>query len=250
LLGGIIGAMTGTEAKVSAAYKKASALAFEFDDVKVNQVNQIAVNKFLAGAKVDAAAGSGLIKALNEDRLYIITSTIKSKKFTTEAVQSSGTAVGVDVPIIKAAVGGSVGIKTGGVNNSKVTYSGETPLVFGFQAARMEVEPGAFLGLKQINPGEGALRKLRPGQPAGAAKPAFELLESTGPFVNFKEDVPATPRPTAKKSGIKKAATSGAKKGALRKASTSADRKGSKSAPKKVAKKSAKKATKKQLPRR
>lgn len=250
LLGGIIGAMTGTQANVSAAYKKASALVFEFNDVKVNQVNQIAVNKFLAGAKVDAAAGSGLIKALNEDRLYVITSTIKSKKFTTEAVQSSGTTVGVDVPIIQAAVGGSVGIKTGGANNSKVTYSGRKPLVFGFQAARMEFESNAFLRLKQINPEEGALRKLRPGQPAGAAEPAFELLKSAGPFVSFKEGVPAAPKHTAKKSGAKNASTSGAKKGALRKASASADHKGAKSAPKKVAKKSAKNATKRRAPRR
>jgi hypothetical protein len=247
LLGGIIGAMTGAQAKVSAAYKKASALAFEFDDVMVNQVNQIAVNKFLAGAKVDAAAGSGLIKALNEDRLYVITSTIKSKKFTTEAVQSSGTAVGVDVPVIKAAVGGSVGIKVGGANNSKVTYSGGTPLVFGFQAARMEFESDAFLGLKQINPEEGALRL---GQPAGAVEPVFEMLETAGPFVSFKEDLPARPKHTVKKGGTKKAATSMAKKGALRKAPKSADRKGAKSAPKKVAKKSAKNATKKQLPQR
>jgi hypothetical protein len=241
--------MTGTQANVSAAYKKASTLAFEFDDVKMNQVNQIAVNKFLAGAKVDAAAGSGLIKALNEDRLYVITSTIKSKKFTTEAVQSGGTAVGVDVPIIKAAVGGSVGIKTGGANNSKVTYSGRTPLVFGFQAARMEFESGIFIGLKQINPEEGALRKLRPGQAADVVEPTFEMLESDGPFVSFKEDVPAKPKHTAKKSGTKKEATSGARKGALRKAPTSADRKGAKSAQKKVAKMSAKNASKKRLPR-
>ena len=240
LLGGIIGAMTGTQAKLSAAYKKASFLAFEFDDVKVNQVNQIAVNKFLAGAKVDTAVGSGLIKALNEDRLYLITSTIKSKKFTTEAVQSNGLAVDVDVPIIKAAVGASVGIKTGGANDSKVTYSGETSLVFGFQAARMEFEQDAFLRLKQVDPSEGALRGS-----GGTAEPAFELLESSGPFVSIKEKMPSTAKQAAKRRQAKKSAKSGMKS-APKKAASSAARKAAKSKPKKVAKK----ANKQRLPRR
>jgi hypothetical protein len=148
-------------------------------------------------------------------------------------VQSSGTAVGVNVPIIKAAVGGSVEIRAGGANNSKITYSSKKPLVFGFQAARLEFEQGALFGLEQINPDDVVLRKRRPEKLAGAAEPAFESLKSAGPFVNFKVDVLATPEQTAKKSGMKKAATRGAK-----------------SAPKKVAKKSAKKVTKKWLPRR
>ena len=39
LLGNIIGAMTGTKVKLDLGYKRASALAFEFQDVKVNGVN-------------------------------------------------------------------------------------------------------------------------------------------------------------------------------------------------------------------
>ena len=180
LLGGIVGAMSGTKLKLDAGYKKASNLTFEFDDVQVNDVNQLALNKFLSGAKVDQAVGQGILKALDEDRLYVITSTIKSKKFKTEAMQSSGSSAAVDVPVIREIVGGTVQIKSEGTSDSKVTFEGTTPLVFGFQAARMEFDKGVFKGLKQSAPEEGALRGL-------PSEPKFELLEIDGPFANLAE---------------------------------------------------------------
>jgi hypothetical protein len=186
LLGGIIGAMTGSKAGLDTAFKRASNLAFEFDDVKVNQINQLALNRFLAGAKIDPSVGPSITKALEEDRLYVITNTVKSKKFTIEALQSDGKTTGVDVPVIQGAVGGSVGIQTSGSSNSKVTFAGDTPLVFGFQAVRMEFEKGAFKGLKQVKPEEAALRA--PGK-----KAEFELLETEGPFASLRIEVPHKP---------------------------------------------------------
>ena len=143
LLGGIIGAMTGSNVKLDTAYKRASDLAFEFDDVRVNQINQLALNKFLNGVKVDTSVGP-IAKALEEGRLYVITSTIKSKKFTTEALQSDGISVGVEVPIIQGAVGGSVGIQTGGTGNSKVTYAGDTPYGLRLPSGSDGIRTGCF----------------------------------------------------------------------------------------------------------
>jgi hypothetical protein len=180
LLGGIVGAMTGSKLKLDAAYKKASNLTFEFEDVKVNEVNQLGLNKFLGGTKVDPAVGQGILKALEDDRLYVITSTVKSKKFKTEATQSSGLSAAVDIPVVKEVVGGAVQIKSEGASDSRITYEGTSPLVFGFQAARMEFEKGAFKGLSQAKPGEGGLR-------APGVKPQFELLDTEGPFANLVE---------------------------------------------------------------
>ncbi|MEJ7711255.1 MAG: hypothetical protein WKF84_15670 [Pyrinomonadaceae bacterium] len=86
LLGGIIGAMTGTKLSLDVGYKKASALAFEFDDVKVSQINQIQLSKFLTAAKIDESVGPPA-KLLDADELYVITNTIKSKKFTVDALR-------------------------------------------------------------------------------------------------------------------------------------------------------------------
>ena len=182
LLGGIIGAMTGSKVKLDAAYKRANSLVFEFDDVKVNNVNQLQLSKFLTAAKIDTAVGPPA-KSLEEDRLYIITNTIKSKKFTTEALQSGGQSVGVEVPIIKGAVGGSVGIRTEGSNGSKVIYEGDVPLVFGFQAVRMEFEKGVFKGFKPVKSNEAGMRGI--ARPSSDAAQEFEMLETAGPFANL-----------------------------------------------------------------
>jgi hypothetical protein len=180
LLSGIIGSMTGSKLKLDAAYKKASNLTFEFEDVQVSEVNQLAVNKFISGNKVDTSVGGGILKALEEDRLYVITSIVKSKKFKTQATQSDGLSVQVDIPVVKEMVGGAVQIQSGGSSDSNITFEGANPLVFGFQAAQIEFEKGIFRGLKQSKAAESALR--------GASQEAkFELLETTGPFANLSE---------------------------------------------------------------
>jgi hypothetical protein len=231
LLGGIIGAMTGSKVKLDVGYRKASALAFEFNDVKMNQTNQIQLSRFLTAARIDETVGPPA-KLLEADKLYVITSTIKSRKFTAEAARDGGVSVEVDVPLIKSLVSGNVGVKTEGANNSKISYEGTVPLVFGFQAIRMEFEQGKFKGFKQVDATSAALRAV--GRKAGTEP---EMLETDGPFVNFFNSLPdedarggakkgaakksagksgGTARPGAKNSGAKKmaAAKTGAKKGA------------------------------------
>src|SRR5215475_2654128 len=56
LLSGIIGALTGRNLDVSAAYQRASTLTFEFDDVTVNNVSVILLDKFLNSTDIDPSA--------------------------------------------------------------------------------------------------------------------------------------------------------------------------------------------------
>ena len=153
--------MTGKKPKLDAAYKGASSLTFEFEDAQVSEVNQLAVNKFISGNKVDTSVGGGILKALEEDRLYVITSIVKSKKFKTQATQSDGSSVQVDIPVVKEMVGGAVQIQSGGSSDSNITFEGANPLVFGFQAAQMEFEKGIFKGLKQAKGGRASCLGVR-----------------------------------------------------------------------------------------
>jgi hypothetical protein len=184
LLGGIIGAMTGSKVKLDVGYKNASALAFEFNDVKMNQINQIQLSRFLTSARIDETVGPPA-KLLEADKLYVITSTIKSRKFTAEATRDGGVSVEVDVPLIKSLVSGNVGVKTEGANNSKISYEGDVPLVFGFQAIRMEFERGKFKGFKQVDATSAGLRAV-----GKKARTEPEMLETDGPFVNFFNSLP------------------------------------------------------------
>lgn len=184
ILGGIIGAMGGSKLGVGVGYSRASALVFEFNDVKVNEVDQLKLSRYLTAARVDTAAGP-FAEDLEEDKLYVITSTIKSRKFTTEAQTSNGMSIGVDVPVIQVAVGGSVAVKQEGSGNSKITYEGDAPLVFGFQAVRMLFERGVFKGFKAVKSDEAAMRAMRP---AVKRQSKFEMLKTRGSFANLAAD--------------------------------------------------------------
>jgi hypothetical protein len=242
LLGGIIGAMTGTKVKLDVGYKKASALAFEFHDVKVNQVNQLQLSKFLTAARIDESVGPPA-KLLDADKLYLITNTIKSRKFTAEALKEDGMSVEVDVPIIKSVLGGAVGVKPEGTSNSKITYEGDVPLVFGFQAARMEFDKGKFKGFKQIGAGETGMRGVRD---TVSQTNKFEMLETEGSFVSFFNLLPEDEMGGGVRKGGAKAKSSSGKnkvKSSTKKATKTKSNSGVKSAGGKssAGKKSAKK---------
>lgn len=179
LLGGIIGAMTGTQVKLGVGYQKASSLVFEFDDVKVNDIKQIDLSKFLLAA---TAVPGIFAKQLENDELYIINSIVKSKRFTVDAVGSSGNSVDVDVPIIQQVVGGSVGVKTEGTSKSKITYEGTIPLTFGIQALRMEFKNGKLVQFKSVSADSTSLKDIAKDD---QEEEKFETLETDGPFANL-----------------------------------------------------------------
>jgi hypothetical protein len=175
ILSGIISALGGGTLGLSVGYNKASTLSFVFDDVKVNQIDRLDLSRYLTAATIDAAVGPPA-KLVEADKLYVITSTIKSKKFTTEAKKSDGTSVGVDVPVISNAMSGKVEVKTEGSSQSKVTYEGATPLVFGFQAIRLVYENGRFVQAVPIGPAEVGARAIEEGEDP-------EMLTTDSPFV-------------------------------------------------------------------
>lgn len=172
LLGGIIGALGGSTLGLDVGYKNASKLMFEFDDVKLNQIDRLDLSRFLTAAKIDKAVGPPA-KLVEADKLYVITSTIKSSKFTAEAKKENGAAVKVEFPVIQQAMSGKVGVNVVGSSQSKVTYEGSTPLVFGFQAIRLIYENGIFTEAKNVGATDVALR----GEEA-----VPEMLETESPF--------------------------------------------------------------------
>lgn len=172
LLGGIIGALGGATLGLDVAYKRASTLAFEFNNVMRNHVDRLDLSRFLTAARVDEAVGPPA-KLVEADKIYVITSTIKSNKFTTEAKKSDGTSVSVDVPVIQHAVSTNVGVKTEGGSQSRITYEGQVALVFGFQAIRLIYKDGVFTEARNVAPSDVAA-KAKDEEP--------ELLTTESPF--------------------------------------------------------------------
>ena len=82
LLGNILGALTGNNLDVSAAFKNATTLTFEFADVTVSNVSIIQLDKFLNLAKIDSVAkqiqdlmlagNAGVTTAVARTKKYLI----------------------------------------------------------------------------------------------------------------------------------------------------------------------------------
>lgn len=176
LLGGIINALTGQNLDVSAAYQRASTLTFQFDDVTVNSVSIILLDKFLNSSDIDPSAKQ-IQDLMIAGNAGVTTCVAQSKKFIVGAQNDHGVDIGVDVPIIQNVAGGKLGISTTGENNNQVVYQGTTPITFGVQALRLGFDAtGKITGFTQVAPGAGALRGL---EPAATGVPNLVTLQTT-----------------------------------------------------------------------
>ena len=177
LLGSIIGAMGGGTLGLKASYKSAKAITFTFKDVLVDAANVAQLDTFLAQSQVDPF-GTSAARFLEADDVYVITDTAKSATIDVHAESQQGRSLGVDVPVINDAVGGNIDVSTDGSRDSAVTFSGGTPLVFGFQAVRLFYQDGRFTTLKPQGTGTVALRTFRAAPTRGVDGGDVEILTS------------------------------------------------------------------------
>jgi hypothetical protein len=178
ILGSVIGAMGGSKLGLDVTYKNARTAAFEFADVLEDRVDLADIDQYLTDADISAFS-SHAAQLLEADSVYVMTSTIKSKKFIVQAKESSGTPIEIQIPEIQKTVGGSVKVTSAREASSKVAYEGPQPLVFGFQAARLFYENGRYTAFKAMEPGTGGF-EARQG---GIASADFLVTES--PFVRL-----------------------------------------------------------------
>ena len=166
LLGSIIGALGGGTLGLKAGFSKAADVVFHFPEVQVDSVAPAAVAKFLstAGVRPSSAATAGF---LEDDDVYVVTDTAKSRVFVVETFDERGVAIDVDVPTIKGVVGGELGVDRSGNRSSKIAFEGKIPLIFAFQAVQLIYTDGRFESWKTVAAGTMARRGVR--KPTGSA---------------------------------------------------------------------------------
>ena len=175
ILGSVIGAMGGSKLGLDVGYKSAKTATFEFADVIEDRVDLADVDQYLTDADISPFS-SHAAKLLEADSVYVLTSTIKSRKFIVQAKEANGVPIEVKIPEIQHLVGGSVKVSTAKDATSKIAYEGAQPLVFGFQAARLFYENGRYTAFKAMAPGEGALERRTVGA---------DYLVTESPFVRL-----------------------------------------------------------------
>jgi hypothetical protein len=178
ILGNVVAAMGGSNLGLNAQYKEAKTVVFEFRDVLEDSIEVLKLDQYLADADVNPLSHYAA-ELLQADELYATAATLKSKKFCVEAKQSKGLPIEVDVPVIQQLVGGNVKVSADMQVTSKITYEGDVPLVFGFQAVQLFYDRGSYTAIKPLEPGAG-LRGLERPPDDGAIRLVVE-----SPFVRF-----------------------------------------------------------------
>jgi hypothetical protein len=157
ILGNILGALTGNKLDVSAGFRNASSLTFEFADVTVSTVSIISLDKFLNLATIDGSAKE-IKKLLQAGKAAVTTAVARSKKYIVSAQNEKGADITADVPVIKGIAGGNLNVTTSGSKGQKVVFEGPEPITFGFQAALLKFDgDGKITAMNQIAAGGGAL---------------------------------------------------------------------------------------------
>jgi len=177
ILGSIIGAMGGSKLGLDATYQQAKTIAFEYRDVIEESVDVAKLDQFLADADTNPFSRY-VTELLDSDDVYVTTSTIKSKRFTVDAKASRGVDVRLNVPEIQGVVGGSVKVSGHENSASKLTYEGNVPLVFGFQAVRLFYERSRYTAFEPLEP-KVAMRDLERVRRDGT-----QLFMTEAPFVS------------------------------------------------------------------
>jgi len=160
ILGSFIGAMGGSKLGLDTKYQQAKTIAFEFNQVLEDRIDVAMLDQYLADSDVNPFSRH-VSEMLEADEVYVTTATIKSKKFTVEAKMSNGTSLQLNLPDIQGIVGGNVKIAGQSHMASKITYEGNVPLVFGFQAVRLFYEKGRYTAFKPLT-AEVAMRAITP----------------------------------------------------------------------------------------
>ena len=165
ILGGIIGALGGNKLALTAGYSKAKSITFTFTGVMEDHIALDLLDGYLSTASIKPDQHA-VTNALIDDEVYVITSTIKTTKFTVNAKGDGGVKVDLAVPVIQEIASGSLKVDVAKSTEGIVTYEGKIPVVFGFQAVRLFYDNnGVYTTVDPLNAGEMAAREVGTIQP-------------------------------------------------------------------------------------
>ncbi len=185
LLGTIIGAMGGSNIGLDTQFKNAASAVFEFPDVLADDVSVVQLDQYLGKARINPASRY-LKELLDWDELFVVTGTIKSRKFSVEFGTDQQGDIGLKVPAIQQVVGADVKVSGAAGSASKVTFEGSEPLVFGFQARRLVFEDGQYLRFEPVEAGSVGAKDaaaILGGSPEASLPPP--VLLGRGTFVRI-----------------------------------------------------------------
>lgn len=117
-------------------------MQFVFSKVLTDAAVPLEIGNYLRSGVVDT--GNLIIEqyVLGNGRLFVISRTIKTSKFTVQTEQDRAAQGGLDVPPIQSVANGHLKVDTSAVASGTVAYEGDKNLIFGFECFEVGVVDG------------------------------------------------------------------------------------------------------------
>ena len=164
ILGGLISALGGSTLGLNLAYSKAHKIEMEYSGTLENSAELALIDAFLSGAITNPFA-TATKQMLEADMVYVVTSTLKANKLTVKATDQKKNSVGIDVPVLSQAIGGSIKVSGTGDSSTTVIFEGTVPLAFAFQAVKLIFDDGIYRSMKLVD-GGGVIAEAVAGEAA------------------------------------------------------------------------------------
>lgn len=177
ILANALAAFGATVPSIDLAYQRARKIQFSFTNVTSTAVAPLQAGNYLAEGTLNT--GNPVVRHYfmgDDAEAFLIVDVLKSDSITATATDAHGVEVGVDVPAIQAAVGAKVSVKTQNASSSTLTYTGQTPVTFGFMVDRIEYN-GTRWALSGTAPGGRLAFDVDAG---GVEAPATPILLGSG----------------------------------------------------------------------
>lgn len=178
ILGALLGAATAGKLGATAKVQRASHLVVSYEDVVQDSVAVLALQAWLESADVTGPKAAQVW--LNDERLAAVTSVLRSAKLSIVAETQDGASIDLDVPEIQGLISGDAKVEVSSSSTSKVTFTGPTPIAFGFQAFVLRYEGNVSFGLEPLK-GITARRPDPAGRAAVDEHAVEELRDATIP---------------------------------------------------------------------
>ncbi len=183
ILGNIIQALGGNTLGISAGYSMAKTITFKYENVLEDHIAVDQLDQYITACNFRADQRT-VTDALIDDAVFVITSTIKTSKFSVNAQGEGGVKVGLDVPAMSGIANGKLKVDLGKAAEGTVVYEGATPVVFGFQAVQLFFDDHdgrpVFTAMDPLKAGAAAARA------AGKVEPTLLQLDE-GAFFRLND---------------------------------------------------------------
>jgi hypothetical protein len=147
ILGALFGGGASSKLGADLEAKHATTLSITYEDVTQDSVAVLELQSWLEAARVQTSMQA--MGWLNDEKLAAVTAVLRTAKLSIVAERANGVSIELKIPEIEGLVGGEVKVSSGSTSDSKITFTGEEPIAFGFQAFVMNFEGNVSFGLEE-----------------------------------------------------------------------------------------------------